>query len=313
MMQEPEVRRFDLNLLVALDALLEERNVSKAAARLGLSQPAMSRALGRLRKSFGDQLLVRGQHGYVPTSRAEDLIAPVRRVLQESRALLEPGAFDPKTSRAQFRITTNDHCGFVLMPDLIGAIRAQAPGIDIEVTRLDGDSLDHLANGDADLLIGRPPPIARAGHLVQLLLEEPYVCALRDGHPAMKGGITLKDYCAYPHCAADANGFLTGDIDAALTALGEQRRIALRTSDFIAALFIVASSDLIQTAPRSLAEQIAPAAGLALADLPFKIAPAPIGQIWHERHQTDPGHAWLRAQVKQNALGTVNVDRTNAA
>jgi len=312
-MREPEVRRFDLNLLVALDALLEERNVSKAAAKLGLSQPAMSRALGRLRKSFGDQLLVRGQNGYVPTSRAEDLIAPVRRVLQESRALLEPGAFDPKTARARFRIITNDHCGFVLLPDLFSAIRAQAPGIDIEVARLDGDSLDELANGDADLLIGRPPAAARAGHLVQLLLEEPYVCAIRQDHPALKGGVSLKDYCAYPHCATDTNGVVSGNIDAALTALGEKRRVALRTPDFISALFVVAGSDLIQTAPRSLAEQIAPTAGLALAELPFKIAPAPIGQIWHERHQTDPGHAWLRAQVKQNALGTVTVSRTNAA
>ncbi|MEJ2120671.1 MAG: LysR family transcriptional regulator [Alphaproteobacteria bacterium] len=304
MMQEPEVRRFDLNLLVALDALLEERNVSKAAARLGLSQPAMSRALGRLRKSFGDQLLVRGQNGYVPTSRAQDLIAPVRRVLQESRALLEPGLFDPKTARVQYRILTNDHCGFVLLPDLVGAIRDQAPGIDIDIERLETDSLDQLANGDADLLIGRPPSMARAGHLVQLLLEEPYVCAVREGHPALKGGLTLKDYCAYPHCATDAGGVLSGDIDAALTALDEKRRIALRTPDFIAALFIVASSDLIHTAPRSLAERLAPTAGLTIVDLPFKIAPAPIGQIWHERHQTDPGHAWLRAQVKQNALGT---------
>jgi LysR family transcriptional regulator, transcriptional activator of nodD3 and syrA len=305
MMPEREVRRFDLNLLVALDALLEERNVSKAAARLGLSQPAMSRALGRLRKSFGDQLLVRGQNGYVPTSRAEDLIAPVRRVLQESRALLEPGAFNPKTARAQFRIITNDHCGFVLLPNLVGAIRVQAPGIDLEVARLNGESLEQLASGEADLLVGRPPAMARAGHLVQLLLEEPYVCVLRDDHPALKGKLTLKDYCAYPHCASDAGGLLSGDIDAALTALDQKRRIALRTPDFIAALFIVAGSDLIHTVPRSLAERLAPATGLAIADLPFKIAPAPIGQIWHERHQTDPAHAWLRAQVKQNALGAV--------
>jgi DNA-binding transcriptional LysR family regulator len=306
MMREPEVRRFDLNLLVALDALLEERNVSKAAARLGLSQPAMSRALGRLRKSFGDQLLVRGQNGYVPTSRAEDLIAPVRRVLQESRALLEPGKFDPKTARTSFRIITNDHCGFVLLPDLIGAIRAQAPGIDIEIARLDGESLDQLVSGDADLLVGRPPTMARAGYLVQLLLEEPYVCAVREGHPALKGGLKLEDYCAYPHCATEGGDFLSGDIDAALTALDQKRRIALRVSDFITALFIVASSDLIHTVPRSLALRLAPTAGLKIADLPFKIAPAPIGQVWHERHQTDPGHAWLRAQVKQNALGSAH-------
>jgi len=306
MMREPEVRRFDLNLLVALDALLEERNVSKAAAKLGLSQPAMSRALGRLRKSFGDQLLVRGQNGYVPTSRAEDLIAPVRRVLQESRALLEPGKFDPKSGHAQFRIITNDHCGFVLLPDIVGDVRAQAPGIDIEVMRLDGDSLDQLANGDADLLIGRPPSSARAGHLVQLLLEEPHVCAVREGHPALKGGLSLKDYCAYPHCDTEANGPLSGQIDAALTALGEKRRVALKTPDFIAALFIVASTDLIHTAPRSLAQRLAPTAGLKIVDLPFKIAPAPISQIWHERHQTDPAHAWLRAQVKQNALGSAH-------
>jgi DNA-binding transcriptional LysR family regulator len=305
MMQEPEVRRFDLNLLVALDALLEERNVSKAAARLGLSQPAMSRALGRLRKSFGDQLLVRGQNGYVPTSRAEALIAPVRRVLQDSRALLEPGQFDAATARAQFRILSNEHCAFVLMPDLMGAIRAQAPGIDIEVARIDGDAFDQLANGDADLLVGRLPPTARAGHLVELLFEDSYVCALRKDHPALKDGLTLKSYCAHPHCAIDTSGFLAGDIDAALTALGKKRRIAFRTPDFVTALFIAASSDLIQTAPRSLASQLSTGTGLALAELPLKIAPVPIGQIWHERHQTDPGHAWLRAQVKQNALGTI--------
>jgi len=306
MLDDPEVRRFDLNLLVALDALLEERSVSRAAVRLGLSQPAMSRALGRLRKAFGDQLLVRGQSGYVPTTRAEALIAPVRRVLRESRALLEPGSFDAATARLQFRVVTNDYCALVLLPRLVNAIRAQAPGIDIEVGRTDPNSLDQLANGEADLVLGHLPPAARTGHLVQLLFEDPFVCVLRKDHPALTGKkLTLKNYCSHPHCAADVDGSLTGEVDAALTALGESRRVAFRTPHFLAALFVVAGSDLIQTAPRSLAEELAPVTGLALVDLPLRIAPASVGQIWHERHQTDPAHAWLRAQVKQNALGTV--------
>lgn len=300
-MREVNLAGMDLNLLPVLDALLEERHVTRAARRLGLSQPAASRALGRLRGLLDDPLLVRGHAGLVLTPRAESLRAPLAQLLEQLAGLVsEPSAFDPATARGTLRIVCEDYISTVLLPRVLQALWQAAPGLDLDVESRPADLRGQLEAGAVDLAIGVFSEPA-AGFQRQALFGERFACVVRRDHPQVRRRLTLARYAALPHALIGTGERGDGPVDRALAREGLKRRVALRLPHFLAAPLIVAGSDLVLTMPARLAQQMVALAPLRLLPPPVELASFRFAQLWHERRQNDTAHAWFRALVATQA------------
>lgn len=285
------LRAVDLNLLVVLDALLHERHLTRAAARLPMSQPAVSHALARLRTLLGDPLFHRTRGGLRPTPHALALEAPLRDVLAQVRRLLAGAVFDPAASRRTFRLAMSDYGASVVLPPLVRRLRAQAPGIDLEISYTSrGGMIAGVADGQLDLALAvfgeTPADIRRA-----VLFHEPFVCVMDAAGTA--GPLTLDDYLARPHVlVAASQDQRSGEVDAALARLGRARRVALRLPHWTAAPAVVAGTDLVLTVAQRTVMPTPP--GLAVQPVPFPIDPLGFEMIWHERADGDAGLRWLR-------------------
>ncbi|WP_322092956.1 LysR family transcriptional regulator [Paraburkholderia bannensis] len=289
-----DIRTIDLNLLRALDALLDERNVTRAAQRLSLTQPAVSGMLTRLREAFDDPLFVRTQRGITPTMRALELAAPVRQILGEVESLLTPQVFAP--ARADFTLTlaATDYALQAVVTPYLAALRRDAPGIRVAVVPAQDPSLHtQLARGDVDIALVTPESTPSDLH-ARRLFDERYVCAMRENHPAaVRGRITLPRFCALDHALVSySGGTFEGVTDEALAQLGRKRRVALSVTSFLVLPQILRDSDLIAVVPRRLAER---AAGLAIVPPPLAIPGFTKTAAWHERTHRDPARRWARA------------------
>jgi DNA-binding transcriptional LysR family regulator len=288
----------DLNLIVALDALLEERSVTRAAARIGITQSAMSHALARLRAVTGDELLVRANRGMVPTLRAETLAVPVRRALDlVASALRSPQAFDPKTARQTVRITTSDFGEITLLPKIVARLAAEAPGIDLRVGAYRETAAGLLGSGVADLVIAPVTPHDEApGIFAKKLFDETFVCVVRRGHPLARKKLTLSRYAAASHALISPSGREGSFVDDALARLGLTRRVAVTVPHFLVAPHIVAGSDLVLTLASRIATTLAKPLGLALLRPPLelRLEGFRMSMLWHERTHADPGQSWVR-------------------
>jgi DNA-binding transcriptional LysR family regulator len=287
--------KVDLNLLVVLDALLTEQNVTRAAARIGLSQPAMSSALGRLRDMFGDQLLSRAPSGMIPTERAMNLAGPVRQILREVEAALGPVSdFKPGVSKRTFKIATVDYAEFVLLPALLRELAKTAPLIDIEIWPLsDSYPEEALRSGQLDLAIGfayRVPQRLRK----QTLFEDRFLCAVRSRHPSVRQRLTLSQYIALPHVLISQRGSVAGVVDHALEVKGMKRRVAVTVPHFLIAPFVVSQSDYIITLAARVATTFAELLPLRLLKPPIELPAITVAMVWHERAEHDPAQQWLR-------------------
>lgn len=301
-MHEVHLGGIDLNLLVALDALLAERSVTRAALRIGLSQSAMSHALARIRELLGDAVLVRTAEGMVPTARAERIGPAVRRALAEiSSALAGDAPFDPATSRRTFTLAAADYAQMALLPPLLARLAKIAPGVDLWVKSVPEDLGIALA-GDVDLVI--TPARSRdtaAGIAHERLFDERFVCVVRRGHPAAKKRMTLDRFVALPHALVAPMGTRASFVDDALAALGKQRRIACAVPHFLVAPHLIASSDMVLTLGERVARSFAAQLDLVLLTPPLELGGITVSQIWHERSAGDPGHAWLRSLLREVA------------
>ncbi len=289
----------DLNLLVTLEALLAERSVTRAARRLGLSQPAMSHALQRLRDLFGDPLFVRRPGGVEPTDRALALGPHLARCLDAVRLTLEgPAKFDPATATRTFTVATADHGSFVLLPELWAKLAVEAPGVDVRVcTTSNDDGRRMLGDGELDLLIG-PYQDERANYYRQRLMHERFVCVLREGHPVLKKkAFDLDAWLSYPHLLVAPRGLPGSPVDTALASVGRTRRVGLTVPQFLVAPHVVTGSDLIWTAPERMARAYVGLLPLVTRPVPIALEGFTVWQSWHERRHRDPAHAWLRARV----------------
>lgn len=292
----------DLNLLVALDAVLRERNVTRAAAEVGLSQPAMSRALGRLRDLFGDPLLVRSGQGMTPTPRALELIQPLAACLDGIRRTLEPPAgFDPKHARRGFVISALDTTQAVVLPGLLERIaRTGAEGVELSTAplRSESETFAQLASGQRDLAMGRfespPRGIERA-----LLYRDRIVCVVRRDHPRIRGRLTLARYLAEAHLAAESFTPVERPftIESLLAQQGLARRVVSRVENLAIAPLVVARTDLLCTAPARTIAPFARSLGVRVLELPFEAPDFELHLAWHERNDRDGGHLWLRALI----------------
>ena len=289
-----DIRNVDLNLLVALDALLAERSVSRAAVRLHLSQPAASALLARLRELFGDPLLLRSARGMLPTQRALELLGPVRQVLDEIDAIVQPrAAFDASSAEHTFTLSASDYVEYTLLPTLVDYLEHKAPGVRLEVRPLDLQTVaKQMESGDVDLCITGLQN-APAGLHVRPLYRERMVSVVRLKHPGVGARLTLGTFCSLEHIQVSVrgSGFSTR-IDAGLAALGRKRRARLAVPHFLLVPEIVARSDMISALPERLARGYAKK--LRIFEPPLDIEGFTVGEIWHERNQRDPAQQWLR-------------------
>ena len=294
------LQSIDLNLLVAFEALMDERHVTRAARRVGLSQPAMSNALTRLRRTFDDPLLVRTPGGMTPTPAAQALIAAVREALSQLRAVLEQKpAFNPAASRRAFHVLTNDYAEIVLLAPLLGKLRKQAADVSIRVHRPPNvfQPPSRTALSDSyDLAVGFFPDALSLDASIrsEVLLEEDNVCIASGNHPTIRSRISMRQYASERHAAVFYKSEGPGVIDTILAQKGLARHLAVLAPHFTSVPFIVAESDLIATVPRRLAARFKRELKLQVLPVPFTIPPFRLSMLWHERVDSDPAHAWLR-------------------
>jgi DNA-binding transcriptional LysR family regulator len=298
-MPETHLAQVDLNLLVALDALLAEGHVTRAAARLGLTQSALSRALGRLRVLLDDPLFVRTGHGMRPTPRAQALAEPLRRALEQLHsAVLDRPGFDPATSRRTFTLGTVDYALAVLLPPLLERLKEQAPGVDVTVRSIPRDFTGALEAGELDMVLMPSRPTS-AGLVWTPLFDERFVCVLREGHPALRQPLTLKRFAALGHVLVAPEGRPGSQVDDILAEQGMKRRVALLVPNFLVVPPVVAASDLIATLPVRVVRAFEGALALQRVAPPLKVPGFTLAQGWHERQRREPGHVWFRGLMAE--------------
>lgn len=288
----------DLNLLRIFDALATEGNATRAARRVGLSQPAFSHALKRLRHMLGDPLFVRVPRGMAPTPRATELAPLVRDVLERADRLAQPRGFEPATCAHTFRIATTDYFEHVAFPRLALELQRLAPQATIVSRPTDGDlPKAALYDGSLHLAIAGFFGELPEGFFQQRLFDETFTCVVREGHPVVKKRLSLAQYTKLSHVLISPGGDLHGVVDERLAALGRERHVAVGASSFLSPASIVAESDLILTAPRRLAKAYQRALPLRLVEPPLELPGFTVLQVWHERQHADPAHRWLRQLV----------------
>jgi DNA-binding transcriptional LysR family regulator len=296
-----ELARLDLNLLLVFHHLLREKRVSAVATVLGMSQPAVSSALGRLRASLGDALFLRTQGGMVPTPYALQLAEPVATALDGlQQALQVRASFDPATSERRFTLAMTDVGEMYFLPVLMDALAQSAPSVTLKVVAVTSASLgEDMATGRTDLALGLLPQL-QAGFFQQALFRQPYVCLMREGHPlAQSEELTLPDFAAASHVRVIAAGTGHGRVDEALERQGLQRRIRLTVPHYVALGDVLSHSDLIATVPERFAQRVIRPFALTTRALPLAVDGSGIHQFWHARLHKDPGHQWLRMLVAQ--------------
>ncbi len=294
-----ELSRLDLNLLLVFHQLLRLQRVSAVAQALGMSQPAVSSALGRLRQALGDELFLRTPRGMAPTPYALQLAEPVAVALDGlQQALNVRASFDPATSERSFTLAMTDVGEMYFLPVLVDALGREAPGVTVQVVGVTQAQLkDDMASGRIDLALGLLPQL-QAGFFQQALFRQPYVCLMRNGHPLVpQAQPSLQALASAEHVRVLAAGTGHGRVDAALQAQGLQRRFRLTVPHYVALGDVLGHSDLVATVPQRFAQRVLVPFGLTMRPLPLPVEGSAIHQFWHGRLHRAPGHQWLRALV----------------
>lgn len=298
-----DTSRVDLNLLVTLEALLAEKNVTKAAARLHLSQPAVSAQLNRLRDVFEDPLLVPAHRGMTPTAKALGLLVPLRQALDQLRNTLHSHQdFFPGQARLTVTVACTDYVQAAVVLPLMLALRQRAPGVRVAVRHLNPALLEQqLAHGEVDLVIASPgdaPPHLRARHL----FDETYVLIGRRNHPRLKIGLKIEEFVQLDQViVSPAGGGFTTPIDDALAALGHQRRVVMSAASFLFVPQMVATSDLVALVPRRLLRSQLDR--LEVIEVPWLAERFNVCLIWHERGHGCAGQRWIRELIVELTAG----------
>jgi DNA-binding transcriptional LysR family regulator len=307
-MKTPNFRTLDLNLLRVFDQVMTERNLTRAARKLALTQPAVSNALNRLRDALGDKLVVRSGYGVEPTPRALALWPAIADALRQMEASLAPADFVASEALNTFVLAMADATAAELMPGLVEIIEHDAPGVSMRVLPLNTrDPRPLLEQGQVDLAVGYFPAVlaelsaqARDGVAPfehQRLFQGEYVCVMRKGNPLARGAMTLDRYCDAHHLLVSFSGRPIGPVDRALAAVDRKRRIVLTVNQFFTAGRVVANSNLLTVLPRHFVNVTGIAHELVLRPLPFDVPPVHVDSLWHRRQAQRSDHAWLRLAV----------------
>lgn len=288
----------DLNLLKVFEALLEERSVTRAGARIGLSQSSVSNALGRLRSVFADDLFVRTPAGMVPTPRAMRLEGPIRQSLTDLRsAMADPAPFDLASATGSIRISTSDLLEVQVAPVLLRVLQGFAPNVGLQLVRLDKRLVYRDLEADrVDLALS----VAFEGSddfATKPLMRDRFICIGRQGHPALEHGLTVERFVAYPHVLVSLKADSVGAVDKALARLGRSRRVAATVGHFLSVPDILAASDYLAAVPATSRAALTASGACQWTELPFDIPDWTVEMIWPERADSDPLQSWVRKQL----------------
>ncbi|MGH8187288.1 MAG: LysR family transcriptional regulator [Steroidobacteraceae bacterium] len=294
-----DIANTDLNLLVVFDALLRTRSVTGAARALGMSQPATSAALNRLRKMFGDPLFVRTARGIHPTPYAESMTVPLEAVLDRIRSeLLQQPTFNPATAERSVTFNMHDIGELVFLPRLLHQLVQLSPGIQVRTVNLPATELEPaLRDGDVDLVVGHFPELTSAALFQQRLFAHSFVCIVRADHPEIGAEMTRRQFLDGWHAIVHPAGHLHDSLEAELKAQGLSRRVRVRIEHYLAVPTVLSQSDLIFTVPYAIGAGLVKLADIKLVRPPFKAKPRPVMQHWHSRFHHDPANRWLRGVV----------------
>jgi len=290
-----ELHELDLNLLVVFHHLLAERRVSKVAEKLGVSQPAVSNSLAKLRRLFGDDLFLRTPQGMLPTPFAEQLAEPIGYAL----AMIHGGvnqrsSFAPSTAKRSFTIGMTDIGEIYFLPSLIERLNRDAPGVTVSTVRNTSVNLrDELEAGKVDLAVGLLPQL-KAGFFQRTLFKQSYVCLLRRGHRFGRRRLTVADYAAAEHLLVISSGTGHGKVDELLQRSGVERKVHLTVPHYVSVGHILQGSDLIATVPERLADRLVEPFGLVKLPHPVKLPEVAINVFWHAKYHREPANRWIR-------------------
>jgi DNA-binding transcriptional LysR family regulator len=298
-MRSTHIRNLDLNLLQPLRALLEERHITRAAELCYLSQPAMSRALERLRRMFADPLLIRSGRTYERTVRGESLLQEVQSLIPRLEAMVRGEQFDPSRSRERFRLAMTDNASMILLPALMDQIRAGAPNVRVEATVWNDRRYEEVAAGRLDTALSAEtaPPFLET----EVLFNLDFVCLVGSAQRVRCRRLTLKQYLQLPHVLIDTWEGQQTLVDRPLAQLGVKRLVALSMPFFVPAIFAIARTDLILTVPRKLAATTAAVSGVRMIEAPREIGAFPYFMAWHPRVAREPSHVWFRQLLRAAA------------
>ena len=289
------INQTDLNLLIALNVLLDERNVTRAADRLGLTQSAASRVLGRLRATFDDPLFVRTSRGLTPTKRALDMAGPLQEYLSGLEKLLVEGAeFDPRTARRRFRIAAIDYVQAILLAPLVAKLQRWAPLIDFEIRQPSSESERDLDAGVLDMLL-MPQQPSSPGVIWTPLYRDGYTCLVWSRYLSHR--LTLSAFAAMEHVLVAPRERAGGIVDSVLEKNGLSRRVAVQAPTFLIVPYLLIGTTRIATVPERMAGELVRMHPLRMLKPPVEIPAFTMCQGWHEIHRNDPGHRWLRDQL----------------
>jgi DNA-binding transcriptional LysR family regulator len=290
--------RYDLNLLPIFLILMEERNVTRAAERLGITQPAMSNALNRLRETMRDPLFLRERYGMKPTQMALELEPVIAAALTSiDDIVLGQHSFDPVQADRLFTLTPNGYVEFVLMPVLVATLRERAPGIKLRLTPFGNDLVETGAmSGGSDIVLGRindPPD----NMVVQHLMDEGLACVVRADHPDVHDVISREQYEHLKHVNVLPPGRMRAGLFQALEQRGLRRDVAVSVTHFLAVPEMIAVTDYCATLPTLICKKLASDARLKVLQAPVDLGTFPVEMAWHVRHRNDPAHRWLRSLI----------------
>jgi DNA-binding transcriptional LysR family regulator len=304
------IAELDINLLLALDALLKDANVTHAATQLNITQSALSGRLTKLRQVLNDPLFVPASsgRGMTPTPHALALKADLQRLLEQlARFIQSAHVFDPASSDRIFRIAASDNPAAILAPDLLPLIQAQAPGVRIAFVLPDKARIgEHLERGDIDLFVGAVED-ASPDLIARTLFAEEFLTGQRKGHPRGTGPLTLEEFCALDHLLISTNGGgFAGIIDSALAEVGWSRRVSVSVQSYALAPLVLNSTDCLCTLPRRFLERFADS--LDLFEPPLALGTFAMKLFWHPRMSSDPAHIWLRSMILKAVRGSERID-----
>ena len=294
--------RYDLNLMPVFLALMEERNVTRAAERLGITQPALSNALNRLRDTLRDPLFIRERYGMRPTQLAEEMAPVIRTALaQFDELILGQQEFDPEKASRLFTVAPNSYVEFVLMPEVVARLRERADGIKLRLIPFGSDLSETGAiSGTTEMVLGRitdPPD----NMVVQHLMDDGLACVVRADHPEIGDSISKEDYERLKHVIVLPPGRLRAGLFQALEQRGLRREVAVSVTHFLAVPEMIAATDYCTTLPRQICRRLARDTRLKILPAPADLGTFPVEIAWHVRYRHDPAHRWLRSLISEVA------------
>jgi DNA-binding transcriptional LysR family regulator len=290
--------QLDLNLLVALDALLREQNVTRAGQRIGLSQPAMSSSLSRLRHLFGDELLLRVGQRYYLTPLALELIGPVHEILElVEQTLAHRPDFDPVTDERAFRIATSDYAALMVLDRLLPKLAREAPNITIRTIPNNRETMNQLTAGEIDIAF--IPEMVREDLPKRVLFYDRWVCAVSGDNPEVAERLTREQFMTLPHLSFRPGELDTAYADRALSALGITRPVRIIVSSSLLLPFLLESTPYVILTYERLARRLVDVADIRLLEPPFDLPPMPLAMYWPPQNSSDPAHRWLRDKITE--------------